>query len=78
MTSWYGSKGTTGLCQPLIAMCPPHDDGHNGAGGQLAWGDPATGLSLGYTTNGYDEHEVRQPRRDTAISSLAGLCTTPD
>ncbi len=52
--------------------------GHNGAGGQLAWGDPATGLSLGYTTNGYDEHEVRQPRRDTAISSLAGLCTSPD
>ena len=51
--------------------------GHNGAGGQLAWADPATGLSLGYTTNGYDEHEVRQPRRDTAISSLAGLCTTP-
>ena len=51
--------------------------GHNGAGGQLAWADPATGLSFGYTTNGYDEHEVRQPRRDTAISSLAALCTTP-
>ncbi len=51
--------------------------GHNGAGGQLAWADPATGLSFGYTTNGYDEHEVRQPRRDTAIGSLAGLCTTP-
>ena len=52
--------------------------GHNGAGGQLAWADPATGLSFGYTTNGYDEHEVRQPRRDTAIGSLAGLCTTPE
>lgn len=51
--------------------------GHNGAGGQLAWADPATGLSFGYTTNGYDEHQVRQPRRDTAISSLAALCTTP-
>ena len=47
--------------------------GHNGAGGQLAWADPATGLSLGYTTDGYDRHEVRQPRRGTAISSLAGL-----
>ncbi len=49
--------------------------GHNGAGGQLAWADPATGLSLGYTTNGYDIHSVRQPRRDTAIASLAGVCT---
>ena len=25
--------------------------GHNGAGGQLAWADPATGLSLGYSTD---------------------------
>lgn len=52
-----------------------HAFGHNGAGGQLAWADPATGLSLGYTTNGYDVHKVRQPRRDTAIGSLAGVCT---
>ena len=48
--------------------------GHNGAGGQLAWADPATGLSLGYTTNGFDRHEVRQPKRGAAIASLAGLC----
>jgi CubicO group peptidase (beta-lactamase class C family) len=46
--------------------------GHNGAGGQLAWADPASGLSLGYLTDGYDRHEVRQPRRASAISSLAG------
>lgn len=48
--------------------------GHAGAGGQLAWADPATGLSLGYVTNGYDLHEVRQPRRGTSISSLAAVC----
>ena len=23
--AWFGSKATTGLCQPLIAMMPPHD-----------------------------------------------------
>jgi CubicO group peptidase (beta-lactamase class C family) len=46
--------------------------GHNGAGGQLAWGDPATGLSLGYCTNGMDRHPLRQARRGVAISSLAG------
>ncbi len=48
--------------------------GHNGAGGQLAWADPETGLSLGYVTNGLDRHEIRQPRRGTALSSLAAAC----
>lgn len=52
--------------------------GHNGAGGQLAWGDPASGLSLGYVTNGYDRHEVRQPKRDTAIASLAGVAASAE
>jgi CubicO group peptidase (beta-lactamase class C family) len=47
--------------------------GHNGAGGQLAWADPASGISLGYVTDGYDRHEIRQPRRGTAISSLAAI-----
>ncbi len=54
----------------------PRAFGHNGAGGQLAWADPATGLSLGYTTNGFDRHEVRQPRRGAAIASLAAVCRT--
>jgi len=52
--------------------------GHNGAGGQLAWADPATGLSLGYTTNGFDRHEVRQPKRGAAIGALAAVCRRPD
>jgi CubicO group peptidase (beta-lactamase class C family) len=50
--------------------------GHNGAYGQLAWGDPVSGLSLGYCTNGLDEHDVRVPRRGSAISSRAGVCAT--
>ncbi|HEX2578566.1 MAG TPA: serine hydrolase, partial [Aquihabitans sp.] len=45
--------------------------GHRGAGGQLAFADPATGLSVGYATSGLDQHLIRQERRDTAISSLA-------
>ncbi len=48
--------------------------GHNGAYGQIAWADPATGLSLGYCTNGIDRNETRHPRRTTAISSLAAIC----
>ncbi len=50
--------------------------GHNGAGGQIAWADPATGLSLGYCTNGLDQHMIREHRRTTAIASTAGVCAT--
>lgn len=49
----------------------PQAFGHNGAGGQLAWADPATGLSLGYLTSGHDRNPIRQGRRGVAISSLA-------
>jgi CubicO group peptidase (beta-lactamase class C family) len=48
--------------------------GHNGAGGQLAWGDPASGISLGYCTNGFDRHPLRLARRGVAISSRAAVC----
>jgi CubicO group peptidase (beta-lactamase class C family) len=50
--------------------------GHNGAAGQIAWGDPATGLSFGYCTNGVDLHVIREPRRGTALSSLAAVCAS--
>jgi CubicO group peptidase (beta-lactamase class C family) len=48
--------------------------GHNGAGGQLAWADPVTGLSLGYVTNGHDRNVVRQARRGVGIASRAASC----
>lgn len=52
----------------------PRTFGHNGAAGQIAWGDPATGFSFCYLTNGIDEHELRQWRRSSAISNRAGNC----
>lgn len=55
----------------------PRTFGHNGAGGQIAWADPDTGLSFVYLTNGIDRHIIRESRRVTAIASLAGLLTTP-
>jgi len=55
----------------------PQTFGHNGAGGQLAWADPVTGISLAYLTNGHDRHSVRQGRRGVAISSHAAALTDP-
>ena len=52
----------------------PATFGHGGAGGQIAWGDPATGISIGYCTNGFDRNDIRQGRRGVAISSLAASC----
>ena len=42
--------------------------GHGGAGGQIAWGDPETGVSIGYCTNGHDRNPLRMARRGVSIS----------
>jgi CubicO group peptidase (beta-lactamase class C family) len=52
----------------------PRSFGHGGAGGQIAWADPDSGLSFAYTTNGLDQHAVRQWRRGSALSSIAAGC----
>jgi CubicO group peptidase (beta-lactamase class C family) len=43
--------------------------GHGGAGGQIGWGDPETGISVGYCTDGFVD-DLTQGRRGVAISSL--------
>jgi CubicO group peptidase (beta-lactamase class C family) len=45
--------------------------GHDGAGGQIAWADPETGLSFAYMTNGLDAHVLREARRKIGLSSRA-------
>ncbi|MGH9180634.1 MAG: serine hydrolase domain-containing protein [Acidimicrobiales bacterium] len=50
--------------------------GHGGAGGQVSWADPATGLSFAYVTNGIDANIIRQFRRGMTLSTMAaGLLT---
>ena len=53
--------------------CSGRAFGHGGAGGQIAWGDPETGISVGYVTNGFVD-AVAMGRRVTAIGSLAANC----
>ncbi len=48
--------------------------GHGGAGGQIAWGDPGTGISLGYCTNAHDRNPFRMGRRGVSISNRAAVC----
>lgn len=51
----------------------PRAFGHGGAGGQIGWGDPETGISLGYCTDGF-QNQIPIGRRITAIGSLAAVC----
>lgn len=50
---------------------PPRTFGHDGAGGQLAWADPDSGVSFAYLTNGIDRHLIRQARRNVGINTRA-------
>jgi CubicO group peptidase (beta-lactamase class C family) len=45
--------------------------GHGGAHGQVAWADPATGLSFAYCTNGMDRDLIREARRCVGLGSRA-------
>ena len=44
MGNWFGSKATSGLCQPIIALMPPHDtyiETHLGGGAIMRRKPPA-------------------------------------
>ena len=45
--------------------------GHGGAGGQIAWADPVSGLSFCYLTNGHDRNPMRMGSRGVSLSSKA-------
>ena len=67
-----GEDGKGGL-RGLGFTCSPRAFGHEGAGGQIAFADPATGMSFCWLTNGLDRHLLRQWRRTAGIASKAGL-----
>lgn len=52
----------------------PRSFGHDGAGGQIAWADPETGISFAYLTNGMDRNPLRSGRRSVGLSARAAAC----
>ena len=66
-TAWSHLRGMGRTVSPAAF-------GHNGAAGQVAWADPASGLSFCYLTNGRDLNILREHRRTTAVASLAAVC----
>lgn len=69
-----GDDGMSNLRSNMGRTVSPAAFGHAGAGGQIAWADPATGLSFAYVTNGLDANVLREARRSTALSSRAAVC----
>ncbi|HVM01593.1 MAG TPA: serine hydrolase domain-containing protein [Acidimicrobiales bacterium] len=61
-----------GFLRGFGSSVSPRAFGHNGAGGQIAWADPATGISFAYATNGLDANVIRQFRRGLSLSTGAG------
>jgi len=55
--------------------CSPRAFGHMGAGGQISWADPATGISFAFLTNGAHRDPVRQGTNGYLLSTLAAACT---
>jgi CubicO group peptidase (beta-lactamase class C family) len=41
--------------------------GHSGAGGQIAWADPVSGLSVGYVTNALERNLIAERKRVAAL-----------
>ena len=55
----------------------PRAFGHAGAGGQIAFADPDSGISFVYLTNGLDANVLREHRRTAGLASRAGLLGSP-
>ena len=68
-----GDDGNAHMRMNFGRTVSPRAFGHAGAGGQIAWADPTTGLSFCYFTNGLDADVLRQARRGLALSSRAGV-----
>ncbi len=61
-------------------FAPNHSDqafGHPGAGGQVGWADPTTGLSFALLTNGLERNPLQLGMRAMSFSNQAAGCIQP-
>ena len=74
-----GTFTTDGRVLPLTAMngfghnASTRAFGHGGAGGQIGWGDPESGISIGFCTNTFTD-SISMGKRTVALSSMASAC----
>jgi len=71
MGSYFGSKATSGLCQPIIAMMPPHDtyiETHLG-GGAIMQRKPPARHNIGIERN---ERTLAKFRCDYPVELIHG------
>ncbi len=65
------SGGEDRMWRGFSNLCSPRAFGHMGAGGQVSWADPESGLSFVYLTNGADQNAARQGATGFKLSTLA-------
>ncbi len=59
------------LWRGFAENCGARSIGHMGAGGQVAWADPESGISFVYCTNGAQKNPTRQGAKGFQMSTLA-------
>jgi CubicO group peptidase (beta-lactamase class C family) len=67
-------EGKYQLYRGMGTHVSPRAFGHQGMGGQVAWGDPASGLSFCLLTNGLDANPLRSAQLCAAASNRAAAC----
>ena len=64
----------TAKFRPGCGHASPRTFGHGGAGGQISWADPESGLSFAYLTDGDDVNAIRQNLRVQELAAAAVAC----
>ncbi len=70
---YLAGEGDTARFRGFGHTVSPRTFGHAGAGGQIAFADPDTGVSFCYLTNGIDANVLREHRRTAGLASRAGV-----